>query len=1075
MFSILYALGACLAFGSADTPTFSQSPYFAAAAGRGIGQLVALALDGAIALDDACLLALERGLHLGEYEFFETSIAVRFQDRPGLIRAPQRAPIVDGLRGNGWLGWLDARDPAYWRRHAEQDHSGCLGTTWTKSLELLLGWRPAIVIAIDCVRHEDAHAASSVLVSRDGRVSAPVSACTLNGTRGAYAIVNCLARAWVRGVRIHWSNVRTATRGVDSALLPPQIVSDVPAYAFAAVPHWINPAASCYAPVNSLEGQNMEFSITPQTAQHQLNHASLVRKGSNLGPWTARVICAPFAGGSGASFNAWRTSAPGWLDIIAIELAGRGARADEAVPHNDLADVTDLSSLRVAIDLLVSDGLPWALVGLSAGALMCLEIAKPMSWPHLARVVIAGRAPPHAFPLVPSEDEIRRLYALAPPDVVASDSFSHFVLPRLQADLARDIRAERRLMECLCAGESLSDRPILMLCGADDMSFQSNMVATWCGSTSSPDSTCTVVPGGHEFILHSVRAVLEEVVMLLEHTRPTTSSSMIPAPASLPNPAYLVCWDQFDCLNYRAQTPAAHIVSVFDFSGKTSDVIAAATSHAGSLVVDCLGCWSVDSDVDWLRREEDAAFNFLGVLKILARTGTPCDIITICRASMRGALFAGTSKCVGFEVPELRCRRVYLRARSTAVSALSAKARTRLLSFLAGASPRGEVDILVTPDDGTLTSETWTRTAPRVRACAAPQRSDHNSLQARAISALGISGNILITGASGGLGIALVDWLIETAKISASRLVLLSRSECMRARFDGYSTRPRICVAKRIEHLPDLEAADLPPCSTVFHLAGTLNDATFLTMTREVFTKPVAPKAGGLVSLRRLSSNSNWPVRSVVAYSSTTSLYGYGGQTNYAAANAFLDAAADFGDDDNDDNRECLPSVTAIHWGPWGGAGMVQPGTKAWDVAIKSGDQPLPTELALSALGATLASHSRGSARLAIFLVKDWSRSPWNDLAATTHLILPSARGDSNTRRLKRNSDDPVESFLQSRVSEWQPSQSLSALGLDSLDLAQIRNDATQLGDSPPLAYFTDPDRTLGELAGLLRGHFGLG
>ena len=78
-----------------------MSPYFAAVAGKGIGQLVALALDGAIALDDACLLALERGLHLGEYDTFETLLNLRFQDRPGLIRAPQRAPIADGVRGDG--------------------------------------------------------------------------------------------------------------------------------------------------------------------------------------------------------------------------------------------------------------------------------------------------------------------------------------------------------------------------------------------------------------------------------------------------------------------------------------------------------------------------------------------------------------------------------------------------------------------------------------------------------------------------------------------------------------------------------------------------------------------------------------------------------------------------------------------------------------------------------------------------------------------------------------------------------------------------------------------------------------
>lgn len=118
-------------------------------------------------------------------------------------------------------------------------------------------------------------------------------------------------------------------------------------------------------------------------------------------------------------------------------------------------------------------------------------------------------------------------------------------------------------------------------------------------------------------------------------------------------------------------------------------------------------------------------------------------------------------------------------------------------------------------------------------------------------------------------------------------------------------------------------------------------------------------------------------MRSLIAYSSTTSLYGFGGQTNYAAANSILDAAADFGDDDNDNRGERHPSVATIHWGLWGGAaGMAQEGTKAWDIAIKSGDQPLPTEVAFAALGAVLTSHLRRSARPAILLSRNGPGHP---------------------------------------------------------------------------------------------------
>merc|ERR1711871_681008 len=278
---------------------------------------------------------------------------------------------------------------------------------------------------------------------------------------------------------------------------------------------------------------------------------------------------------------------------------------------------------------------------------------------------------------------------------------------------------------------------------------------------------------------------------------------------------------------------------------------------------------------------EAAAFSFVQVLKALAERAKKCVVYIVSRTSMRGALVAGTAKCAGFEVPELDCRRVYLRVSSAAVRALDEQARIRLVSFLAIAAPAGETDTILTPDDGTLTSMKWTCTGQRARAHESVVQ-NHASLYAHAKSVLGTSSYILITGASGGLGVALIDWLVDMAQIFASRLILVVRNGRAASRFDSWNVRPRIRVAK------------LPPCSTIFHLAGTLKDAMLPSLMYESFSKPIVPKAGGLISLRRFSSDSNWPVRSLVAYSSTTSLYGFGGQTNYAAANSILDAAADF-------------------------------------------------------------------------------------------------------------------------------------------------------------------------------------
>jgi len=81
-------------------------------------------------------------------------------------------------------------------------------------------------------------------------------------------------------------------------------------------------------------------------------------------------------------FNAWRVLAPRWLDIIVIELAGRGTRAHEAFTEDDATDESELASLRISVDSIVSDGIPCFFVGLSAGALLFLELINSKSWPY---------------------------------------------------------------------------------------------------------------------------------------------------------------------------------------------------------------------------------------------------------------------------------------------------------------------------------------------------------------------------------------------------------------------------------------------------------------------------------------------------------------------------------------------------------------------------------------------------------------------------------------------------------------------------------------------------------------------
>ena len=58
-----------------------------------------------------------------------------------------------------------------------------------------------------------------------------------------------------------------------------------------------------------------------------------------------------------------------------------------------------------------------------------------------------------------------------------------------------------------------------------------------------------------------------------------------------------------------------------------------------------------------------------------------------------------------------------------------------------------------------------------------------------------------------------------------------------------------------------------------------------------------------------------------------------------------------------------------------------------------------------------------------------------------------------------------VETFLRGRMSVWDAGSPLVELGLDSLDLVQLRNGFQKAFKLPvPMAYFTNAQQTLDEL-----------
>jgi myxalamid-type polyketide synthase MxaB len=150
-------------------------------------------------------------------------------------------------------------------------------------------------------------------------------------------------------------------------------------------------------------------------------------------------------------------------------------------------------------------------------------------------------------------------------------------------------------------------------------------------------------------------------------------------------------------------------------------------------------------------------------------------------------------------------------------------------------------------------------------------------------------GTYLITGGLGGLGLLVAQWLVERG---AKHLVLLSRS----------GLNPS--ASEQLERLEQAGA-----CIT----AGILDDGVLLQLHWQRFASVMAPKVQGAWNLHRLTQNK--PIDFFVLFSSSSSLLGTGGQPNYAAANAFLDALASYR------RMLGLPGLS-INWGTWAEVGM---------------------------------------------------------------------------------------------------------------------------------------------------------
>ncbi|WP_341716415.1 SDR family NAD(P)-dependent oxidoreductase [Micromonospora sp. FIMYZ51] len=196
----------------------------------------------------------------------------------------------------------------------------------------------------------------------------------------------------------------------------------------------------------------------------------------------------------------------------------------------------------------------------------------------------------------------------------------------------------------------------------------------------------------------------------------------------------------------------------------------------------------------------------------------------------------------------------------------------------------------------------------------------------------------LITGGLGGLGLQVALSISETAP--GSRFVLVGRRPAPpRERWDDILEQGDDRQAGQVRVLQEIErrgcevrcyqadVADLASMSgvvaavrrgfgritDVVHAAGTAGDGFLVRKPPEVFRATLAPKVTGAMVLEAVTDDD--PPDTMILFSSTTALLGSAGQSDYTAANLYLDGFAAWR------SRRGRRTIT-VNWTDWLGTGM---------------------------------------------------------------------------------------------------------------------------------------------------------
>ena len=227
-----------------------------------------------------------------------------------------------------------------------------------------------------------------------------------------------------------------------------------------------------------------------------------------------RLFCFHYAGGSSNVFRTWQAHMPKSIEIVAVELPGRGKRLSETCQ-------TDLLSLveKIGAELTSCLDVPFAFFGHSMGALLSFELARLLRKFSLTmpeHLFLSAHKAPHlpreSEPLhtLPESAFVKRLYDMngTPKAVLENDELRTLFLPVLRADFAACETYQFKASMPL-------DCPITVFGGKDDHEVDAYSLREWEQHTTG-SFHMHLCSGDHFFIHAAERSLFRLLVPSLE-------------------------------------------------------------------------------------------------------------------------------------------------------------------------------------------------------------------------------------------------------------------------------------------------------------------------------------------------------------------------------------------------------------------------------------------------------------------------------------------------------------------------------------------------------------------------------